>query len=169
MNAAKNAGALRVLAASVLLLAFVAGADAKTDTTQKPGEAVPGVADIACTDFLAQLRKKPPKLEFVSCEKIRQYGTPALVARYRMAGADAAAIEAYFVKSAHMPPLRFLCCGWESIPKSPKAQTRTGFYVWRGQRFEITMSSDESTASQRKRWAEIPHFQVRATMYTESP
>jgi hypothetical protein len=158
---------LRVLSAAMLALLLTAGINARA---ARPRNAASVIAnEITCGDFLGQSNKKPPALEFVRCEKILQYGTPALVAHYRVAGINAAAVETSLIKSARMPRLRFLCCGWESAPISPKSHARTGVYAVHGQRFEVTMTSGESTVHKRQRWAEIPYFTVKITVYTELP
>ena len=162
---------LSVVATASLALLLAVGIDASVTRTLAPAAAAASVvaAEISCGDFLAQLNKKPPALEFVSCGKTVRHGTSALEATYRVAGGNAAAVETHLIKSGRMPRLRFICCGWESLPASPQSQARTGVYVHRGQRFEITMTSGESLVNQRRRWAEIPYFQVKVTTYTESP
>ncbi len=160
---------LSALSATALALVLAVAIDAKTAVTPNSNGVVAATGEVSCSDFLAQLSKKPQALEFVSCKTIVQSGTPALEASYRVAGSDAAAVETYFAKSARMPRLRFLCCGWESLPASPKSQARTGAYIQYRRRFEITMTSGESMVNQRRRWAEIPYFQVKVTTYTELP
>lgn len=154
-----------IAAALALWLAACSYANA----TPSKSLAVVDAGETSCTDFLTKLNKRPPALQFISCEKVLQYGTPALQASYRVAGADAAAVETYLVKSARMPQLRYLCCGWETVSPSPKSRARTGLYVERGQRFEVTMTSGESTVNRRQRWPEIAYFHVKVTTYTQSP
>ena len=157
----------RIFSAVALASLLAAGAFAETAPTLKSTSVAAG--DVSCGDFLAQLNKKPPALEFVGCDKVVHYGTLALVAEYRVEGINAGAVENYLMGSARMPRLRFLCCGWESVPASSNSKAATGFYLQRGQRFEATMTSGESIVNQRKRWAEILYFQVKVTTYTESP
>ena len=170
MSEPTNTGAqalLRLLGAVALGLLLAISAYAENALSSKSTSVATG--EVSCGDSLAQLNKKLPALKFVVCEKVVQYGTPALVAEYRVEGINAGAVENHLVKSARMPRLRFLCCGWESVPASSNSKAATGFYVQRRQRFEATMTSGESIVNQRKRWAEILYFQVKVTTYTESP
>ena len=122
-----------------------------------------------CADFLLEINRKPRNLEFVACQQTVKGGLPALEATYRVTGADAAGVEAYLVKTARMPMLRFLCCGWESVPRNPKTERRTGTYRHHGNQHEILMGSGEVTINQRARWAEISTFYVTATRYLDLP
>ena len=124
---------------------------------------------LTCSDFLSDLNRKPRAVEFVACQKTVKSGVAALEARYRLAGANAAAVEAYFVTTARMPRLRFICCGWETVPRNPKSQPLAGIYHHKGDRIEISMGSGEVTLNRRDQWREISSFYVVATRYLETP
>lgn len=119
-----------------------------------------------CADFLAKVGKKPASLQFVECKKVVAYGLAALESSYRVNGAHAAASEAYLVKIAQIPRLRFICCGWDSYPLKPGPRERYGDLHMDGYPYEISMSSGETL---EKRWAAIPFFHVRVTVYLEEP
>lgn len=123
----------------------------------------------SCQDFLANLNKKPKNLEFIECKKIVQHGDPALESNYRVKGANAIAVEAYFVKTAHMPELRNICCGWESLPKNPKSKQPYGVYELGQNTYLISMDSGETLVSQRSRWGNIPYFNVTVILYFDTP
>lgn len=122
-----------------------------------------------CSDFLLALNRKPQTLEFVACQETVKHGLASLEAKYRVTGGDAAAVEAYLVKTARMPRLRYICCGWETLPRDPKTQRLTGVYRHKGERYDIAMASGEVTINQRSRWREISSFYVTATRFIELP
>ena len=122
-----------------------------------------------CADFLLEIKRKPRNLEFVECQRTVKNGLAALEAKYRMAGGDAAGVEAYLVKTAHMPKLRYVCCGWEPVPRDPKTQRLVGTYLHKSGQYDIVMGSGEVAINQRARWAEISTFYVTATRYLELP
>lgn len=127
-----------------------------------------------CSDFLAELKKKPQTLEFLECQRVKRHGLSALESKYRVDGIHASKIENYFVKTARMPKLRFNCCGWESFPDNidnAGALTKPthGLLKSKQNQYEVTMTSGESLVGQRTRWREIPYFYVTVTRYLELP
>ncbi len=163
-------GLSRSLCNGVLMLLFVFAPFCVTAAASpQPSVSVTPSSPVDCADFLAQINKKPAFVEFARCEKITQHGTPALRATYRVAGSHASAVEARLIANARMPRLRYLCCGWESLPRRPRDQARVGVYTHKEQRYEITMTSGESTVKQRARWPEIPFFEVKVTTFLDTP
>jgi len=123
-----------------------------------------------CADFLVDIKKKPAHLEFVACKDVNLHGLAALVSEYRVVGAHAASVEAYFVKTAGMPKLRRACCGWESLPVNAKVQRLTGLYKVQETAYEVSMASGETTiGGTRAQWKKVPYFFVNVVQYLESP
>jgi hypothetical protein len=122
-----------------------------------------------CADFLSFHRIKPPNLEFIECKKINSKGLTALESQYRVEGIHAGEIERYFIKTARMPRLRYLCCGWESFPDKPKSQTSYGLYKSGKQQYQISMGSGETLVNSRSNWLAIPYFHVTAILYLDLP
>jgi Domian of unknown function (DUF4952) len=134
---------------------------------------------VQCADFLALLRHVPAGLEFVDCQyvSVNQHDSAAMQANYRVRGAQAAAVEAYLVNTSGMPPLRFICCGWDSAPRYPR--TQRGYGVYRLPKhmrpsadvtqLHISMSSGETLVNQRAAWTNLEYIQVRALLYIQSP
>ena len=162
-----------VVTAAFALACFAVNASESkvTQTAQPIPLPTKELSEPQCADFLAQLNHKPPSLEFVSCEKTTIHGLRALAAEYRVAGENAARVEAYFVKTSRMPKMRFMCCGWESMPPPNKLATQSliGVYKKNAIEYAVTMASPETLVNQRKRWHEIPYFQVKIVRYLESP
>jgi hypothetical protein len=145
-----------------------------------PAQLPPAVTrHVECADFLAQLRRVPAGLEFVDCQyvSVNQINSAAMQATYRVRGVQAAAVETYLVNTSGMPPLRFICCGWESAPRYPR--TQRGYGVYRlpthmrpsadVSQLHISMSSGETILNQRTAWPGLEYFQVRALLYIQSP
>lgn len=125
-----------------------------------------------CTDFLAaQPQRKPPELEWVGCTEGHDHQLRALIATYRVPGAQAVAVERYLVRSTGMAPLRFVCCGWE--PRSRRGQPGPGRL--RGATVvaelagRVDMYSGETLVARRSDWSQIPWFEVRVTVPLELP
>lgn len=153
-------------------------AHATTPTVPTPVAAKPtATLSVQCADFLALLRRKPAGLEFVGCQRIEQYGSKALQADYRVRGAQAEAVEAQLVRTAGMPRLRFICCGWDSAPRNPRTQRGYGVYPLPAQlrasadmaQLHISMGSGETLVNRRSAWPSLGYFSVTALLYLESP
>ena len=128
-----------------------------------------------CGDFLALIDKKPEHLEFIECVPGKRAQLNALFAVYRVAGKDAANVEAFFIKQANMQPLVRVCCVWESVPD--KEGQRYGYFrhdLWKeipevANVFEISMDAEESLHNKRTAWKNIPWFYVDVIFLLESP
>lgn len=122
-----------------------------------------------CADFLAaQQQHKPPALEWVGCAEGHDHQLRALVATYRVPGAQAAAVERYLVRHTGMAPLRFVCCGWE--PRSRRGQPGQGRLPSPAQQpMRVDMHSGETLVTRRGDWSRIPWFEVSVTLPLESP
>lgn len=121
-----------------------------------------------CADFLAAVGHKPRHVQFVGCAPGHDAQLRVLQATYRVKGAHAAQVEHYLIRHTHMPPLRFLCCGWE--PWAAGAQAHHGVLPRRHPPADtVTMASGETLVSRRADWAQIPAFHVRVTRYLDQP
>jgi hypothetical protein len=134
---------------------------------------VPGtpasLARPVCADFLAKLGHKPKALEFVGCKRVRLFGVAALQSDYRVKGAYAGPVETHFVKTAGMPRLRFICCGWESVPLDVRAQRTYGLYVAGDRSYAVSMVSSQTLINQRSALHEVDHFNVTVVLYLALP
>ncbi len=68
---------------------------------------------IPCGDLLSVYAKKPKRLRFIKCEKIKDSQT-IVRATYKVAGTKSKAIEDFLVKTYGMGKLKWTCCGWEN-------------------------------------------------------
>lgn len=123
----------------------------------------------ACADYLSLLKNKPVHLEFIECKKINSKGLAAFESQYRLEAVHASEIERYFVKTAHMPRLHYLCCGWESFPDKVKSKASYGLYKSGNQQYQISMGSAETLINRRANWMAIPYFYVTLILYLELP
>ena len=139
-----------------------AGGDQQTTNAEVNNEA-------KCIDFLVLLRKKPNHLEFIECKKITKAGISALESQYRVKGIYAKTVEAYFVKTAHMPSLRRTCCGWDSIPEDLKNKQLSGIYRLDNNVYQVNMDSGETLVSRRSLWKRITYFNVSVVRYLDLP
>jgi Domian of unknown function (DUF4952) len=120
---------------------------------------------LTCGDFLQDWNLKPETLKFSHCKKIKNPQVDRLEASYTVTGKDAALVERYLRKQFRMAPLRFLCCGWESVTNSKNGGNQPGYgrYIDQNDRkFEIIMASEETV---QKDWQQISRFNVRVTTY----
>lgn len=118
----------------------------------------------SCGDFLEALKLKPAQLEYIECQPGHLAQVRALIASYRVTGAQAPAVERYFSRRTGMARLRFLCCGWEP------AAHRLGRVSKPSERdYEIAMTSEETGIARRAQWAQIPWFYVTVTLPLEEP
>jgi hypothetical protein len=127
------------------------------------------IARPVCADFLAKLGQKPKALEFVGCKRVRLFGVAALQSDYRVKGAYAGPVETHFVKTAGMPRLRFICCGWESVPLDVRAQRTYGLYVANDRSYAVSMVSGQTLINQRSALHEVDHFNVTVVLYLAQP
>jgi hypothetical protein len=127
------------------------------------------IARPVCADFLAKLGQKPKALEFVGCKRVRLFGVAALQSDYRVKGTYAGPVETHFVKTATMPRLRFICCGWESLPLDVRAQRTYGLYVAGDRSYAVSMVSSQTLINQRSALHEVDHFNVTVVLYLEQP
>lgn len=115
--------------------------------------------NVGCTDFLRALQMKPPGVRFVKCEPDQSRQGKPLRATYSVAGTHAAAVEAFFARSANLPLLRMSCCQWDGPP---------GQFTDRdGRVYTVHMASQETSVKYRKQWRNIPIFEVVVETLTE--
>jgi Domian of unknown function (DUF4952) len=122
-----------------------------------------------CADFLAKLGQKPKNLEFIGCKPVRLYGVSALQSDYRVKGVFAGPIEGHLVRTAGMPRLRFICCGWESVPTDVRAQRTYGTYLAGGRSYAVSMASQETLINQRNALHRVDYFAVTVVLYLQEP
>ncbi|MBC7500178.1 MAG: DUF4952 domain-containing protein [Herminiimonas sp.] len=128
-----------------------------------------GHAQSPCDNFLKLLKKQPHHLEFVKCEKINEAQTEKLIATYRVLGAHAPEIEKFFMRTANMPELRFVCCAWEPWPSHLKLSRRGYFRNRFSYDYEVTMFTEETLIETRSKWREIFYFFVTVALPLEAP
>lgn len=128
-----------------------------------------GHAEPQCENFLRAMKKQPLHLDFVKCEQIREAQIEKLQATYRVRGAYAGPIERFFVQTANMPALRFICCVWEPWPTHLKLSRRGSYKNPRGYDYEVTMFTDETLIDSRAKWPEIYYFWVTIALPLDSP
>ena len=120
-----------------------------------------------CGDFLAAQRHKPPGLEWTGCAEGHLHQLRALVATYRVPGAQAAAVERYLARHTGMARLHFVCCGWE--PRNRRGREGAGSLPGPAQAYIVEMAVGDTLVTRRSDWAQIPWFEVRVTLPLESP
>jgi hypothetical protein len=156
--------AVRLLVFFLLIwFALPSAAVVKQADEQKRREAKP------CTDFLAEIGRSHPRLEYVKCESSNDAQLRVLRSTYRVAGVNAAEIEKHLIKTSRMGSLGFACCGWEVVPKGKQPSPRYGEYRKGSDRFRVSMTSNETVVNKRSRWSEIPFFEVDVTFYVDEP
>jgi hypothetical protein len=109
-----------------------------------------------CADFLKRLRLARPDVMFVGCEKRHGSNPDAdrLDATYRVNGRDLANVEAWFIRTFHAKPLRFVCCGWDTPPVAFKARD--------GASYELTFGG-ETVVNRRTDWVKVPYLTLSVT------
>jgi hypothetical protein len=112
-----------------------------------------------CGDLLARLEWKPPAVRYIGCTAFPERQAAPVRAVYAVAGRDAAAVEAYLIRSAGLKPLKRSCCQWDSEP--------VRFIDSQGLRFTIAMMSDETAVSRREDWEQIAAFHITVEMLTD--
>jgi len=145
----------RLLLAPVLLLA---APDAATAAGAPRPIPTPAVAPATCGDLLAAVGRKPAGAMFAGCTPRPDRQGKPLVARYTVAGRDAAAVEAYLRRTIGLSRLRRSCCRWDA----PTASFTIG-----GRAYLLAMSSEETTVASRARWREIRAFGIEVRLPTE--
>jgi hypothetical protein len=168
---------MKIIFCFVTLLSLASTLPAHALSPNQPPPVV--TRQVQCADFLALLRRVPAGLEFVDCQyvSVNQRDSAAMQANYRVRGTQAAAVEAYLVNTSGMPPLRFICCGWDSAPRHPRTQRGYGVYRLPTHmrpsadvtQLHISMSSGETLVNQRAAWPSLEYFQVRALLYIQPP
>ncbi|WP_416057149.1 DUF4952 domain-containing protein [Stenotrophomonas maltophilia] len=118
--------------------------------------------DTPCQDFLQAINRRPDSLEYLGCSQDDASYIKPMEARYRVAGARAAEVEAYLHATFGMPLLRYVCCGWSN--GAP--------YYWRegpqAVRYQIDMGV-ESLPHARNEWQRIEAFNVTVAVMRQSP
>jgi hypothetical protein len=111
-------------------------------STAMAGSFTPAPSSMECADFLSVLHLKPPHVQFIKCEFIKDKQGKPLKAFYRVAGTHAAEAEAFFIRTAHLPRRKISCCQWDGMPGYIKDKDDRIYDVW--------MVSEETTVSSRR-------------------
>jgi len=120
------------------------------------GVAPPGMP---CGDFLQALGRKPAHVEYLGCELHDDRQAKPMIARYQVIGAHAAAAHAQLSEAFGLPPLLYVCCGWETAPHS-----------WRGGQDGLQYGLGMGVETPRypsDEWGRIPAFSITVTLYTD--
>ncbi|MET1079687.1 MAG: DUF4952 domain-containing protein [Pseudomonas sp.] len=125
-------------------------------------------AEPVCADFLQALGQKPPGLEFIECSAGHDAQLRALIATYRVRGAQAEQVEHQLVRDAQLPPLRFACCGWHAFPRDD-GQFRGSLPGPQERPYQVSMASEETLIRERNQWGAIPWFYVTLILDLEDP
>lgn len=119
-------------------------------------------ADTVCQDFLKAMGRKPEGLEYVDCSQNDASYIKPIEAHYRVAGAQAAKVEAFLHATFGLPALRYVCCGWSNGEP----------YYWRegpdAVRYQIGMGV-ESLPYERDEWQRIEAFNVNVEVLRQTP
>lgn len=118
--------------------------------------------DTVCQDFLQAMGRKPEGLEYIGCSQDDASSIKPMEAHYRVAGAEAAKVEAFLHATFGLPALRYVCCGWSNGEP----------YYWRegpdAVRYQIGMGV-ESLPHARSEWHRIEAFNVTVEVFRQSP
>lgn len=113
-----------------------------------------------CEDFLSKISDKPAFVEFLQCTQATDRQGRPFVAQYRITGADALKAERYMTQRFGLPPLKFYCCVWDSMP-----------YFYRDKKtdlgYSFVMASEETPINQRESWPDIKFFYINVSLDTE--
>ncbi|MNT66775.1 hypothetical protein D3C72_2048630 [compost metagenome] len=112
-----------------------------------------------CGDFLQALGRKPAHVEYLGCELHDDRQAKPMIARYQVIGAHAAAAHAQLSEAFGLPPLLYVCCGWETAPHS-----------WRGGQDGLQYGLGMGVEAPRypsDEWGRIPAFSITVTLYTD--
>jgi hypothetical protein len=144
---------IRVLSFFFLGLIFAYASRAMASEPTSPTE------KFVCGDILERLHAKPQSLRFIKCEEITNKQGRLFSAIYRTRGANAIAIEAVFVRIAHMPRLKRSCCQWDGPAGRLKGKD--------GRDYVINMVSEETDIKYRSHWRKINEFEVVVSNFDE--
>lgn len=112
-----------------------------------------------CGDLLANAGSPTDGLELLSCQPSHVGQLAGLVAEYRVPARNVDAVEARLVADTGAPPIRFVCCGWESPP-----------HVFRGkdgEHYQLVMSSTQETMDRARE--RMPDLKVTVAQLLELP
>jgi hypothetical protein len=107
----------------------------------------------SCGDILKDLKLGRSDVSFIECEAFPKGGEDGdgFKATYQVKGPDIANVEHWLIKLAHIEPLRFRCCGWDSPD---------GDFIGRdGRRYQIGIGG-ETIVNDRSEFAAIPFLNV---------
>ena len=122
---------------------------------------------LTCDDYLKRMSRKHPDVQFVECKPVMMSApkVPGFEATYHVEGKDIGRVEAWLGRWAHMKPIKFMCCGWDTSP---------GYYEDKGGAgYEIKMFADAEVngrfVDQRKDLAKLPYATLTVTHYLYAP
>lgn len=124
--------------------------------------------ELTCVDLIKEFGNLPSELKFQGCELSNESQLRVLRARYQVSGREATKVESFLIENYQMTPLKFVCCGWESVTNSEGR--RYGQYSdRRGYNYSIRMYSGEVLIPEQLKRENVPHFHVEVVGYLEEP
>ena len=124
--------------------------------------------ELTCVDLIEEFSNLLPELEFQGCEPSNESQLRVLRAKYQIKGKDSIKIENYLIENYNMAPLKFVCCGWESITNSEGRRYGT-YSDRRGYNYEIKMYSGEVQIPEQLKRENVPYFYVEVVGFLEEP
>ncbi len=125
-------------------------------------------SELNCADLIKEFSDLPQELKFQGCKPGNYHQIRALRAKYQVSGKDSLAIENFLITNYGMSPLKFVCCGWESVSNSQGR--RHGTYTdHRGYYYELQMYSGEVLIPEQLRRKDVPYFYVEIIASLENP
>ena len=126
------------------------------------GGAQAAATELACSDFLSQLGKKPAYLVYQGCQRNMERQDQPFEARYHVDGKHAGQAEAYMRRTYGLPRLKRYCCAWDSSRHSWRDR-RTGYG------YAMVMATGETLVRSRADWPRIARFVVQVDGYAQDP
>ncbi len=124
--------------------------------------------ELTCVDLIKEFSNLPPEFEFQGCKPSNESQLRVLRAKYQIKGKDSVKIENYLIENYNMTPLKFVCCGWESITNSEGRRYGT-YSDRRGNNYQITMYSGEVQIPEQLKQENVPYFYVEVVGFLEEP
>lgn len=125
-------------------------------------------SELTCADLRTEFPDLPQELKFQGCEPSQESQLRALRSTYQINGKDSLTVENFLIANYGMAPLRFVCCGWESI--SDAQGRRYGTYKdQRGYYYDLRMYSGEVLIPEQLQREDVPYFYVDIVVFLEEP
>ena len=123
--------------------------------------------ELTCVDLIKEFSIFPSEFKFQGCETSNESQLRVLRATYQIKGQDSIKVENYLIENYRMTPLKFVCCGWESVTLDGR---RYGTYRdRRGYNYHIKMYSGEVQIPEQLKREDIPYFYAEVVGFLEEP